>query len=167
MAGFWTGLAQGTLLCGATLAALSLAAPLPRGADSETTQKDRAALVPEPLGDAAVPPVPAEEAAPSAQKNSGTAAVREPAGDVPDPIPPVPPPIPGKTSPYSGQGTQDGAAAVPPPLADLPDAAASVVADGPAPSGPLPAAEHLPDPVGSEFRRGDDTAPDAPAPLTA
>lgn len=136
MAGFWTGLVHGTLICGATLAALSLALPRDAGGERDSgavagRAQDAEALT--PAADAAVrePVASNASAGGSAQDAEKTAAVEdgEPAASFPEPAEVV---MPG------------------------PDA---VAAGESASAGPT---ERLPDPIGSDFRRGSDDPPRIP-----
>src|SRR5690606_2584783 len=73
MAGFWTGLVHGTLLCGATLAALSLGFPRPAPREAE------------PAAGASSPAAPARPAAVELPAESPTEAL--PAPDATDALP--------------------------------------------------------------------------------
>ncbi|MFC0339325.1 hypothetical protein [Paracoccus niistensis] len=132
MAGFWTGLVHGTLVCGATLAALSLV--FPHG----DAKQDAAA----PQGQAS-PPQPREQA------SSPAAQPQAPAPEAA--LTPAPSSAVMAAAPSRGPAL-DGAAAGP----DVNDATAAAETE-------RPALQPLPDPIGSDFRRGSDDPPRAPA----
>lgn len=164
MAGFWSGLVHGTLMCGATLAALSLGFPR------------EAPLAPDPAGDApaartgeGVHPgradgaegpgqglaLPSDPAAPEAafslpEAQPAPLSLAEPRpsdgpdsglSDVADGSPAAEGTVGPAASPLDAQGTVD----------DAPPTAVSVPT------------QELPVPVGSEFKRGADEPPLAPA----
>lgn len=147
MAGFWTGLVHGTLMCGATLAALSLA--FPRDAGRRDMVATDQAPGPSPMS------FPAEGGTPV------TSAPEAPASSLgPDPAPAPHEPMAAEPAPVL-LPPQDEAA--PPPAAEsaaVPAAPGTAPADAAASDGP---AERLPDPIGSDFRRGSDDPPRVPA----
>jgi len=152
MAGFWTGLVHGTLMCGATLAALSLALPRDAGGGQEGRSASDGATVP------------------AAARSPGPAAGSTPAS-----------PIPGTdqgVAPIAPLPSQDEDRVGDPALVPDPNASSrpSIAAAAPGPSLATPTAvddapleedaagpaERLPDPVGSDFRRGSDDPPQVP-----
>lgn len=161
MAGFWTGLVHGTLICGATLAALSLAIPRDAGGGRDGggaeapgtdagTQVGHDAEAPTPAAAAPGQPVPvAADASPGGLAQEGGAAVTVEGGE------------PAASSLKSGEALT--------PKLDAPDTDAPGTV-GPAPddanaageTGAVSPAEQLPDPIGSDFRRGSDDPPRIP-----
>ena len=151
MAGFWTGLVHGTLMCAATLAALSLAFPRDAGEDRG------------PGADAAPAPVsPGKLSGPDARDQASSAMAGLPASgraagvEAADAPPPAAPsgmtaarPAPDLPRVGSGPGTQAAASG------SLPEGEGG-------PQDARPALEPLPDPIGSDFRRGSDDPPRAP-----
>ncbi|WP_134725696.1 hypothetical protein [Paracoccus luteus] len=138
--GFWTGLVQGTLMCGAALAALSLALP-EAGRDRPDAPGESAGAG--DRGPSAAPlagPVRDEAAAPPGRASAAT--------DARDSQP----------APAAAPDARAQPVPAPPDDAIIPSADAAR---------PAPASERLPEPVGSEFRRAADDEPRVPAPLGA
>lgn len=148
MAGFWTGLVHGTLMCGTTLAALSLAFPRDAG------REDIAALDRAP--EASPASVPARVAPPAASVLEAPADSMDPEAA---PVQPGPAPV---LSPPQDEAVPVPAAdpAASPAASATAPASAAAAASGEDASGP---AERLPDPIGSDFRRGSDDPPRVPA----
>lgn len=194
MRGFVTGLVHGTLLCGAALAALSLAFPKAGGRGSApvgaaASQRTGAGGVSHANVPAATPMLPMPAPTPSTLPTSALRAAA-PSAASPQPaapgkgltkIPEVQPSSPAPDAPVSTASAQaEPAPQSAPPPSQGPVAAtggaagpastpqSSVSGATPQPAGGLSAAraDRLPDPVGSEFRRSGDEPPTPPAPLS-
>ena len=162
MAGFWTGLVHGTLLCGATLAAMSLAFPraAPELADdlrsAQPAGSDAAVFAEAGVGgDAAEAPPAADHDSPTGHEDAtdGRIAADSDATADDDRVSEdgaVPDSNTAADGDMPAQASTEAAARVP-----APDATAQT---------PIAA---LPDPVGSEFLRGVDLPPVAPADSSA
>ena len=162
MAGFWTGLVHGTLLCGATLAAMSLAFPraAPELADdlrgAQPAGSDAAVFAEAGVGgDVAEAPPTADHGSPAGHEDAtdGRIAAKSDATADDD-----------RVSEDGAVPDSNTAADGDMPALDSTQAAARVPAPEPAAQTPIAA---LPDPVGSEYLRGVDLPPVAPADSSA